>query len=357
MTREEVRAQQSAPTEAEQLARTEFTLAWWLSQRGQDEAAERHYVRAGELAPQDFMICRGSMPIRGLDPMGEDFMAMVGAWTEAGKCLLSPPSPTNGSGKERMPRLEGSTAIITGAAHGIGNGMARVLAAEGARLALCDIDPAIEGLAAELEAGGRERGRRTRRCTRSGRRPALRRRGDHALWAGRHNGQQRGDLARHLAPRRVGEGCRRFDAVIATNLKGVFLCGLAIAPHMAKNGSGHIVSVATDHICPPPGYSTGGGTNMDVYDASKWGMNGLTQAWARVLEPHGVRVNALCMDATDSNMIRGALGRTPPPELLEHWMRPEQIGGLLADLLAEGPQGRTGENIGIWLGHDVILPP
>ena len=63
------------------------------------------------------------------------------------------------------------------------------------------------------------------------------------------------------------------------------------------------------------------------------------------------------MDATDSNMIRGALGRTPPPELLEHWMRPEQIGGLLADLLAEGPQGRTGENIGIWLGHDVILPP
>ncbi len=90
MTPEEVRAQQSASTEAEQLARTEFTLAWWLSQRGQAEAAERHYVRAGELAPQDFMIRRGSMPIRGLDPMGEDFMAMVGAWTEAGNVYYHP---------------------------------------------------------------------------------------------------------------------------------------------------------------------------------------------------------------------------------------------------------------------------
>ena len=36
------------------------------------------------------------------------------------------------------------------------------------------------------------------------------------------------------------------------------------------------------------------------------------------------------IDATDSNMIRSALGRTLPPELGEHWMRPEQIGGLLA---------------------------
>ena len=36
------------------------------------------------------MIRRGSMPIRGLDPMGEDFMAMVGAWTEAGNAYYRP---------------------------------------------------------------------------------------------------------------------------------------------------------------------------------------------------------------------------------------------------------------------------
>ena len=175
-----------------------------------------------------------------------------------------------------MPRLEGSTAIITGAAHGIGNGMARVLAAEGARLALCDIDPAIEGLAAELEAGGanvvaeladvREAADVRRfvdaAITRFGRVDTMV--SNAGIWRG-------------TSPLDAWEkAADDFDAVIATNLKGVFLCGLAIAPHMAKNGSGHIVSVATDHICPPPGYSTGGGTNMDVYDASKWGMNGLT---------------------------------------------------------------------------------
>ena len=148
-----------------------------------------------------------------------------------------------------------------------------------------------------------------------------------------------------------------FDELIATNLRGVFLCGRAIAAHMVEMGGGHIVNIATDHIHPPPGYSTGGGTNMDVYDASKWGINGFTQAWARVLAPHGVRVNALCMDATDSEMIRGALGRTPPPELLDRWMRPEQIGRLLVDLLVEGADGRTGENIGIWLDHEIALPP
>ncbi len=256
-----------------------------------------------------------------------------------------------------MPRLEGSTAIITGAAHGIGNGMARVLAAEGAALALCDIDPAVEGLAAELEAGGANVLAELADVREAA---DVRRFVDAAIARfGRVDTMvSNAGIWRGTSPLDPWEKASDdFDALIATNLKGVFLCGRAIAPHMAKNGSGHIVSVATDHISPPPGYSTGGGTNMDVYDASKWGINGLTQAWARALGPYGVRVNALCMDATDSNMLRGALGRTPPPELLKHWMRPEQIGGLLADLLAEGPQGRTGENIGIWVGHDVVLPP
>ena len=53
-----------------------------------------------------------------------------------------------------MSDLEGTAAIITGAAHGIGNGMAHVLAGEGVSLALCDIDPAVHELAAELEANG-----------------------------------------------------------------------------------------------------------------------------------------------------------------------------------------------------------
>ena len=81
---------QTLPTAAEQLARTEFTLAWHLHQAGKPEAAERHFARAGELAPHDFTIRRGSLPIRGLDPMGPAFFDMYTEWAQAGKPYYQP---------------------------------------------------------------------------------------------------------------------------------------------------------------------------------------------------------------------------------------------------------------------------
>ena len=66
---DKARALQSKPTPADQLARAEFALGWWLAKHGRTDAAERHFVRGGELAPHDFTIRRGTMPIRGIDPM------------------------------------------------------------------------------------------------------------------------------------------------------------------------------------------------------------------------------------------------------------------------------------------------
>ena len=57
-----------------------------------------------------------------------------------------------------------------------------------------------------------------------------------------------------------------------------------------NSGGGFILNIATDHICPPPGFATGGGTRMDIYDASKWGINGLTQSWSKRLNADNVRV-------------------------------------------------------------------
>ncbi len=89
-TPDEVRTLQPLPTADEQLARAEFALGWYLHQHEKPEAAERHFVRAGELAPHDFTIRRGSMPIRGLDPMGPAFFEMYSAWAEAGKPYYVP---------------------------------------------------------------------------------------------------------------------------------------------------------------------------------------------------------------------------------------------------------------------------
>jgi hypothetical protein len=84
LTKTELRARQVLPTADEQHARAEFTLAWHLHRAGKTVAAERHFARAGELAPHDFTIRRGSLPIRGLDPMGPAFADMYSAWTNAG---------------------------------------------------------------------------------------------------------------------------------------------------------------------------------------------------------------------------------------------------------------------------------
>jgi hypothetical protein len=85
-----VRAHQVLPTAEEQLARAEFTLARWLHRHGRADAAERHFVRAGELAPHDWTIRRGSMPIRGLDPMGEALLPLWNEWVAAGMPYYEP---------------------------------------------------------------------------------------------------------------------------------------------------------------------------------------------------------------------------------------------------------------------------
>ena len=85
-----VRALQSLPSESDQQARAEFGLGEWLFNQGRVEAAARHFAKAGELAPHDFTIRRGTMPMRGIDPMGPQFREMLGAWVKAGNPYYRP---------------------------------------------------------------------------------------------------------------------------------------------------------------------------------------------------------------------------------------------------------------------------
>jgi hypothetical protein len=87
---EKTRALLSLPTAADQEARAEFGLGQWLYARGDHEAAARHFERAGSLVPADFTIRRGTMPMRGLDPMGPDFRKMWTDWAAAGQRYYRP---------------------------------------------------------------------------------------------------------------------------------------------------------------------------------------------------------------------------------------------------------------------------
>lgn len=256
--------------------------------------------------------------------------------------------------------LTGKTAIVTGAAAGLGAGFALALAEAGADVALCDVQEM------KLFDVGNDIARRTGRGVIA---RVADVRDPHAISRFvDESAAQLGGLDIIVANAGIwrptdpladdaSKALADWELIANTNLRGLFLTVRAAIPHLVTRGGGNIVNIATDHICPPPGSATGGGTRMDVYDASKWGINGLTQSWAKRLASSGIRVNALCMDATDSEMVRYAVGTNITPEMIATWMTPAQIAALMLELLAEGRNGRTGENIGIWMGHPIVLPP
>jgi len=86
-----VREDQVLPTREQQEARAEFTLAWCLHRHGRADAAARHFDRACQLAPGDWTIRRGSLPIRGVDPFSSpEFLAL---WQEGAPTYPTRPLP------------------------------------------------------------------------------------------------------------------------------------------------------------------------------------------------------------------------------------------------------------------------
>ncbi|MGH0031168.1 MAG: SDR family NAD(P)-dependent oxidoreductase [Myxococcota bacterium] len=253
-----------------------------------------------------------------------------------------------------MGFLDGRTAIVTGAARGLGEAFATALAKEGARVVACDRDAAVEVVGVGLDGG-------LGVVADVSKPEDVRRLVDAALSLGDGISvlvNNAGEFAPTHPADPFDKAVADFDRMVGTNLRGAFLCGRAVAAAMIDAGSGgDIVNVSTDHVLPPPGRTTGGGSRMDVYDASKWGLRGLTEAWAKALRRHHVRVNELCMGATDTRMLRSVYPGEPPPEDVAGWMKPARVAALLVDLLREGPGGRTGCQIGVWVGHEPKLPP
>lgn len=145
-----------------------------------------------------------------------------------------------------------------------------------------------------------------------------------------------------------------WNFIMDTNLKGVLMLSRACIPIMQRRGGGDIVNISTYYVLP----ARSGGTNppnTDLYNASKWALNGLTDAWAKDLAKDNIRVNAQCMGATDTAMLRGLFPDNQlPPEMAAMVMRSEDIAQQMIDLISDG---RSGENIGAWVGHPIELGP
>jgi 3-oxoacyl-[acyl-carrier protein] reductase len=103
-----------------------------------------------------------------------------------------------------------------------------------------------------------------------------------------------------------------WDAVIGVNLKGVFHCTRAVAPHMIRTGGGVILNASSVVGL----YGNFGQTN---YVASKAGVVGMTRTWARELGKYNIRVNAVApgfiateiLKAMPQKVLDGMVEHTP----------------------------------------------
>jgi NAD(P)-dependent dehydrogenase (short-subunit alcohol dehydrogenase family) len=237
--------------------------------------------------------------------------------------------------------------MITGAAKGLGRAFARGLGAAGFEIVACDTDAAVDeldGLTLRADVSKPEDVRRVVDT-------ALEERGRIDVLVN-NAGIARGTRAGNDWE----SGLRDYEEIVGTNLFGTFLFGRAVAPIMIDQRAGHIVNVSTDHVYPIPGQRVWGHGHggMDLYNASKWALNGLTLDWAASLGQHGIRVNCLCLGATDTPMLREfAVG--VDESVIATWLKPEQICDLLLELLVEGPKGRSGHNLGCWVGRPLSL--
>ncbi|MDX6511371.1 MAG: hypothetical protein QOE36_875 [Gaiellaceae bacterium] len=185
-----------------------------------------------------------------------------------------------------MGTLQGKTAMVTGAGHGIGRGIAERYAEEGARLVVNDVDgiraeevaAAIGGDALGVR-GDVSRSEDVRRLFAT----TVERFGSVDVLV---NNAGLIDVERHV----LEADEEWWDRVIDVNLKGQFLCALEASRLMAPRRSGSIVNLSS-------GGARQAHRGMVAYDASKGGVEAMTRALALDLAPYGIRVNAIAPGA------------------------------------------------------------
>lgn len=218
-------------------------------------------------------------------------------------------------------RLASKVAIITGAASGIGAASARRFAAEGALLALADVDRGgLERVAAEIESSGGRAIAVPTDVTKAPQVEALVQRTIDEFGrldvmfanAGINNRGTVVDMPEEI-----------FDQILDVNLRGCFLCAKYAIPRLAERGGSLIFTSSELALVGSPGNA--------VYSGSKAALIGMARGIAMDHSREGIRVNCICPGPVDTPLRQRSVNRQPDPAAYE------------ANLLSRMPFGRIGE--------------
>jgi 2-hydroxycyclohexanecarboxyl-CoA dehydrogenase len=236
-------------------------------------------------------------------------------------------------------------AVVTGAASGIGLGVAQHLAAAGHSVALLDTDgEGARQAAATLEGAPKAQGYEVDVADREGLADtyaAIR--------------QDLGPVTIVVTSAGIESfepvldiTAEKWDRLIAVNLTGTFTCLQLAIGDMIEAGWGRMVTISSSS-------AQSGAPNMAHYVASKGGVIGLTKALARELAGHGITVNTIPPTIVDTPMARKAFaaGNVPDISVLGKMVplgragTPDDIGGACAYLCSEQAGYITGQVIGV----------
>ena len=255
-----------------------------------------------------------------------------------------------------MNRYDGMSALVTGAASGIGRAMALRLADEGCAVLCADIDQeGTESTAAEvLEHGGKSAAVVLNVTDSDAVKEALER-----------TISEFGSIDVLMNNAGVGGGAG-WDKTIAVNLSGVYYGLLHGCKMMAERGGGSIVNTASvaglNGLVGGPGAVIPADINPSdgpgAYTAAKHGVVGLTRQFAVIYGKQNVRVNALCPGYIFTPMTAGMRDREGRQEFLEslHPMgrlgEPEEIASAAAFLASADASFVTGIALPVDGGYD-----
>jgi len=136
-----------------------------------------------------------------------------------------------------------------------------------------------------------------------------------------------------------------WDAMMATHVKGMFLCAQAVLPQMCARGSGAIVNTSSD-------FAVMGVAGIATYTSAKTAIYSLTKSLALEFAPHGIRVNAIGPGPIDTPLLRSGRAQGEEAAALEQQRqripmgrlgRPEEVATVVDFLLDSRSSYMTGQ--------------